>query len=66
MGNRWRVVINFSPIHEYGGHGNLLQYSCLENTMNGGVWLATVQRVTKNWTELDSTACTYVYILKLI
>jgi len=25
-----------------GGHGNPLQYSCLENPMDGGAWRATV------------------------
>ena len=25
-----------------GGNGNLLQYSCLENPMDRGVWWATV------------------------
>ena len=30
-----------------GGHGNPLQYSCLENPMDRGVWWATVHRVTK-------------------
>ena len=24
-----------------GGHGNPLQYSCLENLMDGGTWQAT-------------------------
>ena len=33
-----------------GGHGNLLQYSCLENSMDKGVWWATVHRVTKSQT----------------
>ena len=28
-----------------GGHGNPLQYSCLENPMDGGAWWATVHRV---------------------
>ena len=28
-----------------GGHGNPLQYSCLENPMNRGAWQATVQGV---------------------
>ena len=28
------------------GNGNPLQYSCLENSMDGGAWWATVQRVT--------------------
>ena len=30
------------------GNGNLLQYSCLENPMDGGAWLATVHGVTKS------------------
>ena len=29
------------------GNGNPLQYSCLENPMDRGVWPATVLRVTK-------------------
>ena len=36
-----------------GGHGNPLQYSCLENPMNRGPWWATVHRITKNWTWLS-------------
>ena len=30
------------------GNGNPLQYSCLENPMDGGTWWATVHRVTKS------------------
>ena len=30
-----------------GGHGNPLQYSCLENPMDRGAWWATVYGVTK-------------------
>ena len=30
------------------GNGNPLQYSCLENPMEGGAWWATVHRVTKS------------------
>ena len=33
-----------------GGHGNPLQHSCLENTMDRGVWWATGHRVTKSLT----------------
>jgi len=33
------------------GTGNPLQYSCLENPMDGGAWWATVNRVAKSWTE---------------
>ena len=35
-----------------GGHGNPLQYSCLENSMDRGAWQATVHRVAKSWTRL--------------
>ena len=30
------------------GNGNPLQYSCLENPMDGGDWLAAVHGVTKS------------------
>ena len=33
-----------------GGHGNPLQYSCLENLKDGGSWQATDHRVTKSLT----------------
>ena len=36
------------------GHSNPLQYSCLENLMDRGVWWATVQRVAKfDMTEMN-------------
>ena len=31
-----------------GGNGNLLQYSWLENSMDGGTWQTTVHRVAKS------------------
>ena len=34
------------------GNGNPLQYSCLENSMDRGVWWATVPGVTKSWTRM--------------
>ena len=33
-----------------GGHGNPLQYSCLENPMKRGAWQTTVPGVTESWT----------------
>ena len=36
------------------GNGNPLQYSCLENPMDGGAWLATVHGVTKSQTRLSN------------
>ena len=35
-----------------GGHGNPLQYSCLENSMDRGAWRATVHGVAKSWKQL--------------
>ena len=35
------------------GNDNPLQYSCLENTMDGGAWLATVHGVAKSRTRLS-------------
>ena len=35
-----------------GGHGNPLQYSCLENSMDRGAWRATVHGVAKSRTWL--------------
>ena len=34
-----------------GGHGNPLQYSCLEDSMDRGAWRATVHGVAKSQTE---------------
>ena len=35
-----------------GGHGNPLQYSCLENSRDRGSWWATVHKVAKSQTRL--------------
>ena len=35
-----------------GGHGNPLQYSCLENLMDTRAWRATDDRVAQSWTQL--------------
>ena len=36
-----------------GGDGNTLQYSCLENPMDGAAWRASMaHRVAKSWTRL--------------
>ena len=35
-----------------GRHGNPLQYSCLESSMDRGAWWATVHRIAKSWTQL--------------
>ena len=40
------------------GNGNPLQYSCLENPMDGGAWEAAVHGVTKSWTQLSDFTLT--------
>ena len=35
------------------GNGNPLQYSCLENPVDGGTWWATVHGVAKSRTRLS-------------
>ena len=39
-----------------GGHGNPLQYSCLEIPMDRQAWQATVHGVAKSWTQLSTYA----------
>ena len=41
------------------GNGNLLQYSCLENPMDGGDWSAAVHGVAKSWTQLSYFTFTF-------
>ena len=47
------------------GHGNPLQYSCLENPVDGGAWLATVHGVTKSRTRLKRLSLNLMLMLKL-
>ena len=41
------------------GNGNPLQYSCLENPMDGGAWRATVHGVAKSETRLRDFTFTF-------
>ena len=44
----------------YGeGNGNPLQYSCLENSMDGGAWKAAVHGVAEGWTRLSDFTLTF-------
>ena len=49
------------------GNGNPLQYSCLENSMDRGVWWPTVHGITKShMTEcMDTHTHTHTHILDL-
>ena len=47
-------------IYIYGeGNGTLLQYSCLENPMDGGACKAAVHGVAKSWTRLSNLTFTF-------
>ena len=46
------------------GNGNPLQYSCLENPMDGGAWWATVYGVAKSRTRLSDF--TFMMVLFLV
>ena len=47
-----------------GGHGNPLQYSCLENPVDRGAWQATVHRAAQSGTQLEGVhAQTHTYML---
>ena len=49
-------------MHIYGeGDGTPLQYSCLENPMDGGPWLAAVHGVAKNQTQLSNFTLTFYF-----
>ena len=46
--------------HQFGqGNGNPLQYSCLENPMDGAVWWDVVHGVAKSWTRQSDFTFTF-------
>ena len=45
--------------HQGEGNGNPLQYSCLENPMDGGAWWAAVHGVAKSQTQLSDFTFTF-------
>ena len=54
-----QMVFHLSlPLHREG-NGTPLQYSCLENPMDGGAWWAAVHGVAKSWTRLSDFTFTF-------
>ena len=45
------------------GDGTPLQYSCLENPMDGGAQWAALHGVAKSWTRLSAFTFTFTSIL---
>ena len=55
------VIVNFGE-----GNGTPLQYSCLENPLDGGAWQAAVQGVGKSRTRLSNFTLTLVNIKDML
>ena len=52
-----------------GGHGNSLQYSCLENLMDREAWQGVTYRITKSWAclkWLSMQACSLTLTLAIL
>ena len=41
------------------GHGNPIQYSCLENPMDRGAWRATVHSIAES--DMTESTCTHTH-----
>ena len=58
---KWKLS-TFSLTNEWVnkcGNGNTLQYSCLENPMDGGAWWAAVHGVARSRTRLSDFTLTF-------
>ena len=54
------VCANIPPCFSFGeGNGTPLQYSCLENPMDGGAWWTAVHGIAKSRTRLSDFIFTF-------
>src|SRR5574340_778921 len=53
------MVCSYLLLKSREGNGTPLQYSCLENPMDGGAWWAAVHRVAKSQTRLSDFTFTF-------
>ena len=59
-----RPVLRIVAVYVMGireGNGTPLQYSCLENPMDGGAWWAAVHGVAEGWTWLSDFTFTFPF-----
>ena len=54
------LLTDYTSIHGEG-NGTPLQYSCLENPMDGGAWWAAVHGVDRNQTQLRDLTFTFLH-----
>lgn len=45
-----------------GGHGNLSQYSCMENPVGRGAWGATVHRIARGLDAMEGLLNTHPHV----
>jgi len=57
--NMWKFQLMIPNLQIREGNGTPLQYSCLENPMDGRAWWATVHGVTRSWTRLSDFTFTF-------
>ena len=56
----FKILVMMGPMDTFGeGNGTPLQYSCLENPMDGGAWWAAVHGVAKSRTRLSDFTFTF-------
>ena len=56
---KWSRVYLYSRGSGGECNGTPLQFSCLENPMEGGAWWAAVHGVAKSWTQLSDFTFTF-------
>ena len=61
----WETQVRSLGQEEGEGIGNPIQYPCLENPMDRGVWYATVPGVAKSWTWLSDFTFPYKQYIRL-
>ena len=54
-----KIELPYNPTGE--GNGTPLQYSCLENPMDGGAWRAAVHGVARSWTRPSDFTFTFPF-----
>ena len=59
LGGHYLYICTILGVDNGEGNGTPLQYSCLENPMDGGAWWAAIHGVEKSQTPLSKFAFTF-------